>query len=286
MIGPSEEPPITDARKLSSESESRLKRQLRYELERAYKGWTPPPLNQEEFAHILGFDGAGHVSAMLTGRETVTKKAADALDTAGVLTSLGTSFGSLRDALASAMRRERPIGRRRLSPLDMPVFDVFLSSPMAALDGETYQKQRDDANSFAAEIKAHCGLTVYYAGRDIATADEFDDEALAVQKNLSALLESKYFVLLITEELRRYSTSVLVEAGMALTLGKPSIYFVSDLEYLPYILRRIGDSSSRLPLPPVSVEVCVGGLGRAIGLLRRNGRELFTRLDNPAATLT
>jgi hypothetical protein len=280
MVEPSGQPPLTSPEELASASAARLRAQLHYEFRRAYQTSAPRP-RQLAFAIALGYDQASHVSGMLSGSEPVTRGVAEALDARHVLTTLGIPFTALQDALAGAQHRERAITRGSSTALQESVTDVFLSSPMASLDSrQAYDQQREDAKTLAAEIRAQCNLTVYYAGRDISNQTEFDDEAVAVQDNVAALLDSRYFVLLVTRPLQTPSTSVLVEAGMALAYGKPSIYFVSDLSFLPYILRRIGDGSLRTSMPSVSIEICAeDGVRRAVGLVRRHGRKLFSQLD-------
>ena len=61
-----------------------------------------------------------------------------------------------------------------------------------------------------------------------------DPEAIAAEKDFSALKSSRHFVMIYPH---RVLSSCIVEAGYALGAGIPSTYFVRSDEDLPYALR-------------------------------------------------
>jgi hypothetical protein len=114
-------------------------------------------------------------------------------------------------------------------------YDVFVAAVMAGHKGDPeYQKSREAVLSLIEVLKKRCGFTsVFYAGESIPTTKKFDPKILALQLDLQAMRESKNFILYYPEKI---ASSVLYEAGWALTLGKPSIYIIRDDDGLPFLL--------------------------------------------------
>jgi hypothetical protein len=115
-------------------------------------------------------------------------------------------------------------------------YDVFLSSPMAAFESqEEYKKDRENILKIIGTLQEQCHFeSVFYAGTKIQSINDFDVEDLSVSQDVKALRESRYFVLLYPKKI---VSSVLVEAGFALAMGKTSIYFVKTRDDLPFLLR-------------------------------------------------
>ena len=113
--------------------------------------------------------------------------------------------------------------------------ELFIASPMASFNSEEeYTKERKDILSLIATFRKECNFkSVIYAGKDIATMEDFDAPDISVKEDFDAIKESKFFVMVLPEKL---PSSVLVEAGVALAAGKPSLYFVKDKSDLPFLL--------------------------------------------------
>ncbi|MEQ1622958.1 MAG: alpha/beta hydrolase [Methylococcales bacterium] len=120
-------------------------------------------------------------------------------------------------------------------------YDVFLSSAMAGLKTEAdYQTYRTEALNLDNILKTHCGSnSVYYAGRDLKTMAMFEAQNLSLQEDFNALKDSRYFMLVYPKKI---VSSVLFEAGWALAMGKPSVYFVHKRDDLPFLMAQAGDA--------------------------------------------
>lgn len=115
--------------------------------------------------------------------------------------------------------------------------EVFLSSPMAGHGSDgSYRKDREDMLKLTKTLRQQCKFkSVIYAGQDIESITDFDAPDLSVRDNIEAIRESKYFVMVYPGKL---VSSVLIEAGMALSEGKPSLYFVKKKDDLPFLLKQ------------------------------------------------
>ena len=115
--------------------------------------------------------------------------------------------------------------------------DVFLAMAMAGLDTEEeYQNYRSQALRIAKGLQDFCGFqSIFYAGRNLETKDKFEAEDFSLSQDLAALRRSKYFMLVYPE---RIVSSVLFEAGLAVALGKPSVYFIRDRRSLPFLMKK------------------------------------------------
>lgn len=120
-------------------------------------------------------------------------------------------------------------------------YDLFIASPMAAYDtNEQYQKDRQNILDISTAFENKFGYKkIFYAGRTIRSMEKFEHKDSSVKDNLIALKQSKRFVLIYPKAL---TSSVLVEAGWALALGKPSVYYVRNRDHLPFLLREAGQA--------------------------------------------
>lgn len=114
-------------------------------------------------------------------------------------------------------------------------YDAFVSAPMAAFaDEEKYKKSRADVLAVIKALQTFCGYKdIYYAGSSIRSSQEFEAADLAFCTDFEAIRDSKVFLLIYPENV---ASSVLVEAGIAIALGKPAIYFTHLNAKLPFIL--------------------------------------------------
>jgi len=151
-------------------------------------------------------------------------------------------------AAAYAIRHPADSPRQLDLPEPEPVsckYDVFLSAPMAGFStDEEYKDVRKDALEVIENLRTACGLKdVFYAAQHIKTKADFDAADVSVVDDLNALRESKYFVMIYPS---RIVSSCLFEAGCAVALKKPSLYFVRDRKHLPFLLRQAGEALSSL----------------------------------------
>lgn len=129
-------------------------------------------------------------------------------------------------------------------------YDVFLSAPMAAFDSDDdYKKSRSEVKKVFDALEQHCGFNVFWAAEDIRSISDFDTMDTSVIVDLKAIKDSRYFVLLYPEKL---VTSALFEAGYAIARKKFSLYFVTNQQDLPFLMRDAADVMSRVRLhtPP------------------------------------
>lgn len=136
------------------------------------------------------------------------------------------------------MNRNLPSTSEISSIIPRHRFDAFISVPMSALPDDNARKvYHDKVEKIVNSLKENTRLQqIYWAGDLIVLEKVFDLPDVAIRLNLNALRDSEYFILIYTN---KAVTSSLVEAGMALALRKPCIFFVKDKEDLPFLLRRL-----------------------------------------------
>lgn len=213
--------------------------------------------NQGWLAKILGYANGSSVSKIVGGRVGLDPKRAARLDEEGYSTSLGCSYQELAEMIKRA-----PTSKH----------DVFLAGPMASSIGG-YSSGRGPLLDLAETISEYAHLNVYFAGRDIPTDESFDMADIALDVNLSAIETSKYFVLFLPESPVEPS-SVWVEAGVALHMGIPSLYFIPDHASLPYMLRLATRSRTRAGRAPITLSP-FSDISQPMSYVKRHGPSLF-----------
>jgi hypothetical protein len=144
--------------------------------------------------------------------------------------------------------------------------EVFFSCPMSGTASEDeFQELRAAALQVLGCLEGECGLRVVYSGRSIGTRAGFDEADFAVVGSIRGMTESRYYLLIYPD---RLVSSVLVEAGMALALGRPSVYFVRDRKHLPFLLQHVDKTS---PVKVYEYET----FDRILALVRQFGPNLF-----------
>lgn len=256
------QPSIPSLEQLDSATPTMIEEQIRFEVRHLL---ARVDLTQSAFANGIGY-GEGTVSKWKSGQQRLSESGAKRIDDAGYgPTTLGLSFSDL-------LRHYRVRFRSSVESGTHITWDVFLSMPMASA-GPYYQLILADAQQIRVALDEHCNWRAFFAGADIPTINDFDTPDLALQSNCVALRESATFMMVVLQPLARAS-SVFVEAGFALALGKPSVYFVRDRQVLPYMLREASVHSSAAGLP--TVRVCeVEDSVQVIGRIRRHQRLLF-----------
>jgi hypothetical protein len=116
--------------------------------------------------------------------------------------------------------------------------DVFLSFPMAAV-GDTYGWNRSQALRLVKGLSQIPGCRqVYFAGERIPTPLHFDDSAIALRDCIDALQNCRFFMMVYPTV---PASSVILEAGMALSMGKPGVIFHEGRAHLPFLLQNVTD---------------------------------------------
>ena len=146
-------------------------------------------------------------------------------------------------------------------------FDVFVSAPMAAYETDAEVKaDHDRIGPVVAYLEDQLSLSVFWAGRNIRSKADFDAPDISATKDVEALLDSKFFLLLYPAKI---ASSVLFEAGIALRSCLTSIYFVRSTKHLPFLMTQASQAFKNVRIYEGDLPVDL------IGLLRRHGKEFF-----------
>lgn len=118
-------------------------------------------------------------------------------------------------------------------------WEIFISSPMSSFaNNQSYADHRRDIMQVVAALRRDCGFSkVYCASERFEFIDDFEAQNIAFDKDSRALRNSDRFLMIYPSSL---ASSVLVEAGMALALHKPSVYWVATSAKLPFMLEQAG----------------------------------------------
>jgi hypothetical protein len=100
---------------------------------------------------------------------------------------------------------------------------------------------------------------------------DFEAADISAKGDVSAILESKYFLLLYPEKL---ASSVLFEAGIALRGCLTSIYFVPDRSYLPFLMAQASQAFANVRTYEGSVPDTL------VTLLTKHGKSFFEPLHD------
>ena len=269
-------PPIENADGMNSASPDDIKQQMAWEVRRLVdwaKGLEPRVI-QANIAELAGLPTTD-LSNYKSGARPISLEHARALDEwmdgfaqkKGAAAFRRTSLGGTFEQLRTAYDTQKQIGHAKC--------DIFVSAPMAAVEKSEYDETRRRITNLVECLEKEVGWTAYYAGRDAPAADEafWDVPRLAMKMNSEYLRAAKYFVLVCLQELR-VPSSVFVEAGMALALGMPAIYFARTPEDLPYILKEVDKFEEGLGWGR-AYTYHVPGYEEAEAVVRRHGPGLF-----------
>ena len=146
-------------------------------------------------------------------------------------------------------------------------FDVFVSAPMASYETDSdVLADHERIAPVVALLEDQLNLVVYWAGRNIRSKADFDAPDISATKDVDAVLESRYFLLLYPGKI---ASSVLFEAGIALRSCLTSIYFVQSVKHLPFLMTQASQAFK-------NVRIYEGGLpADLVALLRRHGKDFF-----------
>jgi TIR domain-containing protein len=140
-------------------------------------------------------------------------------------------------AVSDALEAERKALRSK--------YDVFLSVPMASFkDDSEYQPFRTDVLKVIHALH-DCGLSVFCALEAIDSMSQFDTHGISTHDDIAILQQTGTFVMLYPQKL---ATSALFEAGYALALGRPSLFFVRNEQDLPYLMQRLPEALTNVSI--------------------------------------
>jgi hypothetical protein len=149
--------------------------------------------------------------------------------------ALKAAFNEVWPALDGAVRAALEAEREAIKPK----YDVFLSAPMASFTDDTqYQPFRTEVLKVIQALRDR-GLSVFCALEAIDSMSKFDTHGISAHEDIDLLEHSGSFVMIYPEKL---ATSALFEAGYALALGRPSLYFVRNEQDLPYLMQRLPEA--------------------------------------------
>jgi predicted MPP superfamily phosphohydrolase len=192
--------------------------------------------------------------------------------------------GRMAISLASNRSTRKKAPARNGSPIRTgPVkvrrtgYDAFLALPMAAVPKAEYRDHMEDSRKVMTALREHCRLPrVFHPGESIPSPEDFDPPDVAVRRGLVAIGRSRVFVALYTHD---RPSSVLVEAGFALAMRVPSIYFVKKGLKLPFLLE-----AAHQAFPDVATYEFVT-VDQLVKWLAKNGRDVFDQLFERASSV-
>jgi len=149
-------------------------------------------------------------------------------------------------------------------------YDIFLAVPMASYDiEEEYQSARLEVLKVCEAFRNHCNYIVYCAVEHCPTMKAFETASVSVKTDLKTIRKSNNFVMIYP---RKILSSILFEAGFAMTLRKYSVYFATNRNDLPYLMR---DAANVFPDVRIEEIPCSSNYDSIVETIRINKRELF-----------
>ena len=151
-----------------------------------------------------------------------------------------------------------------------PIYDVFISTPMAAYDDdEKYQRQRLEILRIRDALKDHCKIKkVFYAGVDIAKKNDFEASDISAKDDFEAINSSKLLIFVYPEKL---ASGALVEVGAAIALRVPCLFLVPDRETLPFMLKQADQAFDYIKVYTVK------NTEEILNLIKHHGSTIFPK---------
>jgi hypothetical protein len=148
-----------------------------------------------------------------------------------------TAVGSIAAVIVAVSRiRRGPWRLRRPRRLR-----VFLSMQVSQLTPDQYDLTRSEAMGLVGVLRRTDD--VYFLNEQIPRLEDFSEKSFDARSYLEEIRRADYFVAVITDKI---CSSIYFEAGFALALRKPSIYFVTRAEVMPALMRVLGDDHPRI----------------------------------------
>ena len=121
-------------------------------------------------------------------------------------------------------------------------YDVFIASVLAGFEDDArLLAEKKTALAVAKAFEEECHFTVYYAGKDVKSVQDFDGSHIGARADLDALRDSRHFIMIYPQKI---TSSVLFEAGYAYQRCETSTFFVRNASDLPYLMRRLPEVHS------------------------------------------
>jgi hypothetical protein len=135
---------------------------------------------------------------------------------------------------------------------------IFLAAPMSAFASDAeYKLHREIVGRVCDHLEKGGDASVYFAGRAIAGASDFDNPQAAFLTDFNALVDCDLFVLYYPGPIR---SSVLVEVGMAIGRGKPCLLMPAKRDDLVFLLKQAENDGGLGEIPPIVIrEFGAGG---------------------------
>jgi hypothetical protein len=160
-------------------------------------------------------------------------------------TALGSTAAAVATAFLIYQHFRIPRRKRRMR--------IFLSMQMSQLTPEQYRSTRSEVMELVGVLRR--SDDIYFLNELIPQLENFKEESFDVRNYLNELSKADYFVAIVTEPI---CSSIYFEAGFALALGKPSIYFVTEPKVMPSLMRILGVDHPRIKtvLAQSLAEIC------------------------------
>ena len=115
-------------------------------------------------------------------------------------------------------------------------YNIFLSVPMSSIaQDEDFASHKAFIINIEERVLRNGKIkSIYNPMKGISRKDLMDLPRVSIEKDLAALDRSAYYVLILPGPL---ASSVVFEAGYAYARRLPSLYFVKDVNHLPYMMR-------------------------------------------------
>lgn len=166
----------------------------------------------------------------------------------------------------------RPAEGAGATPAPSYKYDVFIAALMASTsDDKQYDEARQKVMLVKETLEKECGWEVFFAGEHLKTRAQFDEADSAVSDNLEHLKASRRFMLVYPDNTK---SSVLVEAGMAMALGRDAAYFVRDPKDLPWLLRKANQVHAA-GFPRVKIHEDCGSYDAILEKIKLHREKLF-----------
>lgn len=149
-------------------------------------------------------------------------------------------------------------------------YDLYVSAPMASQNDDERKIFNETVKAQLRAIKLKCDFSIYYAGDDTDSSAGDDIPSIALRHNVKRMRASKRYMLIYTQYV---PTSAFIEMGMALALGKPSVWFVKKAIAQPYLMRGYQAGGTE-GLPAITVHE-ISNLDDITKFVNINGKEIF-----------
>jgi hypothetical protein len=152
-------------------------------------------------------------------------------------------------------------------------YDLFIATAMDAFPdpAERAAAQRQTKEIIEA-LRTSCGFKdIFYAAFKATDSNTDDPPNIALKLNVLRMRASKRFLLIYYKHL---PTSALMEAGMALGLNKPSVWFLAKDVEIPFLMRGASAAAQIENFPPITT-YSFNNHSQILNYIKSNGISLF-----------